>query len=89
MALISPQHIGKTELIHHCFAQRAIQKIVYFYSRHLLNQFRQRFGGILGKAMIDELRPKGRSAWGEIPNGALFLSIQKFLFDINGLQFGE
>ena len=45
MALISPRRIGKTELIHHCFAQPVIQKrLLYFYHRHLFNQFRQRPG---------------------------------------------
>lgn len=44
MALISPRRIGKTELIHHCFAQPVIQKIIILYHRHLFNQFRQRSG---------------------------------------------
>ena len=45
MALISPRRIGKTELIHHCFAQPVIPKrLLYFYHRHLFNQFHQRSG---------------------------------------------
>ena len=31
MALVSPRRIGKTELIHHCFAQPAIQKDYYTF----------------------------------------------------------
>ena len=31
MALISPRRIGKTELIHHCFAQPVIQKDYYTF----------------------------------------------------------
>ncbi len=84
MALISPRRIGKTELIRHCFAQPAIQEhyytfIIDIYSTtsvaDLVNMF--------GKAIIDELRPKGRAVWGK------FLQILSSLrsevsFDING-----
>ena len=64
MALISPRRIGKTELIHHCFAQPVIQKdyytfIIDIYSTNSVSDLVNMFG----KAIIDELRPKGRSAW--------------------------
>ena len=85
MALISPRRIGKTELIHHCFAQPEIQAeyytfIIDIYSTNsvcdLVNMF--------GKAIIDTLRPKGKTVWEK------FLMVLSSLrseisFDINGL----
>ena len=45
MALISPRRIGKTELIHHCFAQPVIQKDYYTFIIDIYsNQFRQQSG---------------------------------------------
>ena len=85
MALISPRRIGKTELIRHCFAQSEIQAeyytfIIDIYSTNsvcdLVNMF--------GKAIIDALRPKGKTVWEK------FLMVLSSLrseisFDINGL----
>ena len=85
MALISPRRIGKTELIRHCFAQSEIQAeyytfIIDIYSTNsvcdLVNMF--------GKAIIDALRPKGKTVWEK------FLMVLASLrseisFDINGL----
>ena len=85
MALISPRRIGKTELIRHCFAQPEIQAeyytfIIDIYSTNsvcdLVNMF--------GKAIIDALRPKGKTVWEK------FLMVLSSLrseisFDINGL----
>ena len=85
MALISPRRIGKTELIRHCFAQSEIQAeyytfIIDIYSTNsvcdLVNMF--------GKAIIDTLRPKGKTVWEK------FLMVLSSLrseisFDINGL----
>ena len=75
MALISPRRIGKTELIHHCFAQPVIQKdyytfIIDIYSTNSVSNLVNMFG----KAIIDELRPKGRSAW------------EKFLIALSSLR---
>ena len=85
MALISPRRIGKTELIHHCFAQPEIQRdyytfIIDIYSTNSVSDLVNMFG----KAIIDELRPKGKSAWEK------FLTVLSSLrseisFDINGL----
>ena len=49
MALISPRRIGKTELIHHCFAQPAIQKdyytfIIDIYSTNSVSDLVNMFG---------------------------------------------
>lgn len=84
MALISPRRIGKTELIHHCFNQPEVKENYYtfvidIYSTSSVSDLVNMFG----KAIIDELRPKGRKAW------ELFLKIMSSLrseisFDING-----
>lgn len=84
MALISPRRIGKTELIHHCFNQPEVKENYYtfvidIYSTSSVSDLVNMFG----KAIIDELRPKGRKAW------EVFLQIMSSLrseisFDING-----
>ena len=84
MALISPRRIGKTELIHHCFAQPVIQKdyytfIIDIYSTNSVSDLVNMFG----KAIIDELRPKGRSAWEKFLM-ALSSLRSEISFDING-----
>ena len=84
MALISPRRIGKTELIRHCFAQPAIQKdyytfIIDIYSTNSVSDLVNMFG----KAIIDTLRPKGRSAWEKFLM-ALSSLRSEISFDING-----
>ena len=84
LALISPRRIGKTELITHCFNQQEIAKnyntfIIDIYSTNSVRDM----VNVFGKAIIDELRTKGRGAWEN------FLDILKSLkqeisFDING-----
>mgnify|MGYP002619277572 CR=1 FL=1 len=84
LALISPRRIGKTELIHHCFAQSEIKEnyytfIIDIYSTNSVSDLVNMFG----KAIIDELRPKGRMVWEK------FLTIlssirSEISFDING-----
>lgn len=84
MALISPRRIGKTELIRHCFSQPQIKEnyytfIIDIYSTNSVSDLVNMFG----KAIIDELRPKGRTVWEK------FLQIMSSLrseisFDING-----
>lgn len=85
VALISPRRIGKTELIHHCFQQPAVREhyhtfVIDIYSTSSVADMVVMFG----KAIIDELRPKGRSVWEK------FLQVLSSLrseisFDINGL----
>ena len=84
MALISPRRIGKTELIRHCFAQPAIQKdyytfIIDIYSTNSVSDLVNMFG----KAIIDTLRPIGRSAWEKFLM-ALSSLRSEISFDING-----
>lgn len=84
MALISPRRIGKTELIRHSFSQPSIKEAYYtfiidIYSTNSITDLVNMFG----KAIIDELRPKGRTAWEK------FLQILSSLrseisFDMNG-----
>ena len=62
MALISPRRVGKTDLIRHCFHQPEIQE--HFYTFHIdiyaTNSLRD-FVNVFGRAILDELRPKGRA----------------------------
>lgn len=84
LALISPRRLGKTELIHHVFAQHDIKDnyhtfMVEIYSTNNLRDF----VNVFGRAVLDELRPKGRTVW----EGFLtFVSSlrSEISFDING-----
>lgn len=84
LALISPRRIGKTDLIRHCFSQPEIQNNYYtfevdIYATSSLNDFVNLFG----KAVLDSLRPKGRSVWEGFLN--ILSSIRaEIKFDING-----
>lgn len=84
IALISPRRIGKTELIHHCFAQPEIKDKYYtfvidIYSTNSVSDLVNMFG----KAIIDELRPLGRKVWEKFIN--IVSSIRSEIsFDING-----
>lgn len=84
IALISPRRIGKTELIHHCFAQPEIERkyytfIIDIYSTNSVSDLVNMFG----KAIIDELKPLGRSVWEKFIN--VIASIRSEIsFDING-----
>lgn len=89
MALISPRRIGKTELIHHCFAQPVIQKdyytfIIDIYSTNSVSDLVNMFG----KAIIDALRPKGRSV-GRIPDGTLFSPFRNLFRYQRGSSLGN
>ena len=85
VALISPRRLGKTDLIWHVFDDKEIRRthycfIVDIYATKNLGDF----VNMLGKAVIDELRPKGKRAWEK------FISVVSSLrteisFDINGL----
>ncbi len=84
VALISPRRLGKTDLLRHCFQQREIRDkyhtfIIDIYATSSVRDF----VNVFGKAILDELRPKGRTVW----NG--FLNILSSLrseiaFDANG-----
>lgn len=84
VALISPRRLGKTDLIWHVFDDEKIRRshhcfVVDIYATKNLTDF----VNVLGKAVLDELRPKGRRAWER------FLSVVSSLrseisFDMNG-----
>ena len=85
IALISPRRIGKTDRIWHVFDNPEIQKnyhcfVVDIYATKNLNDF----VNMLGKALVDELRPKGRKAWEKFVNMVASLR-SEITFDINGM----
>ena len=85
IALISPRRIGKTDLIWHVFDDPVIQKnyhcfVVDIYATKNLGDF----VNMLGKALVDELRPKGRKAWEKFVNMVASLR-SEISFDISGL----
>lgn len=85
VALISPRRLGKTDLIWHVFNAEDIREshycfVVDIYATKNLSDF----VNVLGKAVVDELRPKGKKAWNQ------FLSVVSSLrseisFDVNGM----
>ena len=85
VALISPRRLGKTDLIWHVFDDKEIRRnhycfIVDIYPTKSLSDF----VNMLGKAVMDELRPRGRKAWEK------FITIVSSLrpeisFDMNGM----
>mgnify|MGYP003397969054 FL=1 len=69
IALISPRRLGKTDLIWHVFNGEDVREnyhcfVVDIYATKNLSDF----VNMLGKAVIDELRPKGKSAWEKFIN---------------------
>lgn len=85
IALISPRRIGKTDLIWHVFDDPEIKKdyhcfVVDIYATKNLGDF----VNMLGKALVDELRPKGRKAWEKFVTMVSSLR-SEISFDISGL----
>ena len=84
VALISPRRIGKTDLIWHVFDDEQIREthycfVVDIYATKNLSDL----VNLLGKAVIDELRPKGRKAWEKFI--AIVSSVRSEIsFDMNG-----
>lgn len=84
IALISPRRLGKTELIHHVFDCDEFRTnyhcfLVDVYSTRSMSDF----VNMLGKAVLDELRPKGRNVWERFVS-ALTSIRSEISFDING-----
>jgi len=85
IALISPRRIGKTDLIWHVFDDPDIKKdyhcfVVDIYATKNLGDF----VNMLGKALVDELRPKGRKAWEKFVTMVASLR-SEITFDISGM----
>ncbi len=84
LAIISPRRLGKTDLIRHCFAQPDIKDnyhtfLIDIYATNSLRDFVYEFG----KAIMDDLRPKGRKVWGRFVSTLKSLK-SEISFDING-----
>ncbi len=85
VALISPRRLGKTDLLRHCFQQNQIKGsyhtfIIDIYATKSVRDF----VNVFGKAILDELRPKGKTVWNGFLN--LLTSLRSEIsFDINGL----
>ena len=85
IALISPRRIGKTDLIWHVFDDPEIQRdyhcfVVDIYATKNLGDF----VNMLGKALVDELRPKGRKAWEKFISMVTSLR-SEISFDMSGM----
>ena len=84
IALISPRRIGKTDLLRHCFQEPEIKEkyhtfIIDIYATSSVRDF----VNVFGKAILDELRPKGKSVWSNFLN--ILASLRsEITFDING-----
>ena len=83
VALISPRRLGKTDLIHHCFNQLEMLDdyytfIIDIYATDSVSDF----VNVLGKSILDSLKPKGRKAW-EVFLNALRSVRSEITFDIN------
>lgn len=84
IALISPRRLGKTDLIRHCFEQPEIKEHYYtFVIDVYATKSLEDFVHVLGKAILDTLRSKGRSAWELFLNVVLSLR-SEISFDVNG-----
>jgi hypothetical protein len=85
VALISPRRIGKTDLIWHVFDDKEIRRthycfIVDIYATKNLGDF----VNMLGKAVLDELRPKGKKVWEKFVTVVSSLK-SEISFDMNGI----
>lgn len=85
IALISPRRIGKTELICHVFDCEEMRRsyhcfLVDIYATKSLSDF----VNLLGKSVLDTLKPKGKVVWERFV-GCLTSIRSELSFDINGL----
>ena len=84
LALISPRRMGKTDLIRHVLAQPQVAQshhtfIIDIYATNSLHEF----VNVFGRAVLEELKPKGRKVWDRFVN-ALASVRQEITFDIYG-----
>ena len=85
IALISPRRLGKTELIWHVFDDEELRRdyhcfVVDVYATKNLSDF----VNMLGKSLVDTLRPKGKKAWEKFLSAVSSLR-PEISFDINGM----
>lgn len=84
IALISPRRLGKTDLIRHCFEQAEIKEnyhtfLIDIYATRNLHDLVNE----LGKAILNDLKSKGRTVWERFLNAVLSIR-SEISFDING-----
>jgi len=85
IAIISPRRIGKTELINHVFdCEEFIGRYYCFLVDIYATQSVSDLVNMLGKAVLDELKPKGRNTWEKFVT-ALSSIRSEISFDINGM----
>ena len=85
IALISPRRLGKTELINHVFDCDEFRNSYYcflvdIYATKSLSDF----VNLLGKSLLDTLKPKGKTVWEKFLR-SLGSIRSEISFDINGL----
>lgn len=83
MALIAPRRVGKTDLIQHCFQQPAIKE--QFYTFHIdiyATTSLRNFVNVLGRSILESLKPRGRRVWEGFVTALRSLQAQ-LSFDIN------
>lgn len=77
VALISPRRMGKTGLLHHCFAQPDIQKSHYTFLIDIYaTKSMQDLVYQMGRSIVDSLKSKGRDA------------VDRFLLFVTSLRTG-
>lgn len=84
IAMISPRRLGKTELLHHVFEQPLVKEHYYTFIIDIYATTSLRdLVNVLGKEILNALKPKGRGAW-ELFLNALHSLRQEISFDMNG-----
>ena len=85
VALISPRRLGKTDLIWHVFDDEEIRRTHYCFVVDIYATKNLRdFVNMLGKAVLEELRPKGKKVWERFINIVSSLR-SEISFDMNGM----
>lgn len=84
IAIISPRRIGKTELINHVFDCDEFRGKYYCFLVDIYaTQTVSDLVNMLGKAVLEELKPKGRNVWEKFVT-AIGSIRSEISFDING-----
>ncbi len=85
LALISPRRYGKTDLIRHCFAQDEIKNNYYTFIVDIYTaKSYQEMVSLMGKSILEELKPKGRVVWENFLN-ALSSIRPGITYDMQGM----
>ena len=83
MALISPRRYGKTDLIHHYFQQPEIKERYYTFHIDIYATASLRdFVNVFGRAILDELKPMGKTVWENFLNVLRSLR-SEITYDVN------